>query len=132
MNDKNTNERNKNHMNSVEQFLQEVSQDKALQQQIQSLEKPESRVNKLVELGEKRGYNFTSTEVEDWLREKKQELSESELDAVAGGGIFTEGIAGLIGGTGASILGLVTGRNVGESFEVGREKMRDLFKDFPI
>ena len=119
-------------MNSVEQFLQEVSQDKALQQQIQSIEKPESRVNKLLELAEKRGYNFTSTEVEDWLRKKKQELSESELDAVAGGGIFTEGIAGLIGGTSASIIGLVTGRNVGESFEVGREKMRDLFKDSPI
>jgi predicted ribosomally synthesized peptide with nif11-like leader len=132
MNDKNTNERNKNYMNSVEQFLQEVSQDKALQQQIQSIEKPESRVNKLLELAEKRGYNFTSTEVEDWLRKKKQELSESELDAVAGGGIFTEGIAGLIGGTSASIIGLVTGRNVGESFEVGREKMRDLFKDSPI
>lgn len=89
-------------MNSVEQFFSEVSQDQALQQQLQSLPDGNARVNKVVELGQGKGYNFTSTEVEKWLQNKRQELSESELDAVAGGSEMTvisdDIFAELIGG----------------------------------
>jgi predicted ribosomally synthesized peptide with nif11-like leader len=72
-------------MNSVEQFFSEVSQDQTLQQQLQSISDGKARVNKVVELGKGKGYNFTPTEVKSWLQNKRQELSESELDAIAGG-----------------------------------------------
>jgi predicted ribosomally synthesized peptide with nif11-like leader len=72
-------------MNSIEQFFQEVSQDPTLQQQLQSLENREARLNKMVELGQEKGYNFTSIEVEQWLQSRSKELSDSELESVAGG-----------------------------------------------
>lgn len=72
-------------MNSVEQFFQGVSQDPTLQQQLQSQENREGILNKAVELGQEKGYNFTLIEVEQWLQSRSQELSESELESVAGG-----------------------------------------------
>jgi predicted ribosomally synthesized peptide with nif11-like leader len=72
-------------MNNIEQFFQEVSQDPTLKQQLHSLENREARLNKMVELGQEKGYNFTPFEVEQWLQNRSKELSESELESVAGG-----------------------------------------------
>lgn len=93
-------------MSSINQFYQEVMQDAALQQQFQAAHDRESLVNLSVELGQQKGYNFTSNEAEEWLKSAaaqlpsesgtQGELNEEELEAVAGGATPTFIIGGII------------------------------------
>jgi bacteriocin-like protein len=39
----------------------------------------------MVDLDQEKGYNFTPIEVGQWLQSRSKELSESELESVAGG-----------------------------------------------
>jgi predicted ribosomally synthesized peptide with nif11-like leader len=110
-------------MNSVEQFFQEVSQDQTLQQQFQSILDGEAILNKAVELGKEKGYTFTPAEVEEWVQNRSQELSDSELDAVAGGGILSGGFGALFGG----IVGAL--RSIDRGIERGNVDWNEVGKD---
>ncbi|HAX79348.1 MAG TPA: Nif11-like leader peptide family natural product precursor [Cyanobacteria bacterium UBA11372] len=85
----------------LNQFVQDISQDTNLQQQLQEATNRESLVNKMVELGNEKGYSFTPSETEEWLESMANqsgasgELSEEQLEAVAGGA--SAGGAGTVG-----------------------------------
>ena len=81
---------------SLNQFFQEISQDPSQQQQlVQSAIDGESLVNKVVELGKEKGYDFTQAEAQDWIEaasaqmesqpNTERELNDEELESVAGG-----------------------------------------------
>ena len=75
---------------TVNQFYQEVMQEPALLQQFQSAPDQESLVNIAVEVGQQKGYSFTTSEVEQALAAQNaasetEELSDEQLEAVAGG-----------------------------------------------
>lgn len=78
---------------TLNQFFQDISQDPTLQQQLQEISDRESLVNKMVSLGNEKGYSFTSSEADEWLKSMANqsatsgELSESQLEAVTGGGL---------------------------------------------
>jgi len=112
---------------NVNHFFQEVSQDPELQLQFQSVTDRESLVNKAVALGEERSYSFSSTEVSEWLEsmnaqhqsqsDTSGELSDSELDDVAGAGLFGAAIGGCAGALGGGIAALVVGKRGRDVFE---------------
>ena len=93
---------------SVNQFFQEVGQDAAMQQQLQSATDKPSFVNKVMELGHQKGYGFSASEVETSLNSLAAqvqsqtgadgELSEDELEAVAGGGFWGGVFQGVVAG----------------------------------
>jgi predicted ribosomally synthesized peptide with nif11-like leader len=76
---------------SVNQFLQKVAQDTQLQEEIAKAMESENDRQAVVELGAKYGYQFTSDELGQEIQKNQQaavdsgELSEDELEAVAGG-----------------------------------------------
>ena len=77
---------------SLNQFQNEVMQDSALQEQFKTAAatSPESLGELAVKLGSERGYSFTTSEVEQALAAQNAaseagELSDQQLDAVAGG-----------------------------------------------
>jgi uncharacterized protein YaaR (DUF327 family) len=80
---------------TMNQFFQEISQDAIVQQQLSEATDRESLVNKVVELGKEKGYSFTPGEAQEWLEsmatqadsssDASGELSEAQLEAVAGG-----------------------------------------------
>ena len=78
---------------NVNQFYQVVLQDSALQQQLQFAPDEESMVNLAVELGQQKGYDFTSEEVIQAIALAQPpaqttgmvELADEQLEAVAGG-----------------------------------------------
>ena len=69
---------------SLNQFQNDVMQDSALQEQFKTTEatSPESLGELAVKLGADRGYNFTLEEIQ---AAADQELSDAELESVAGG-----------------------------------------------
>lgn len=81
---------------TLNQFFQEIAQDKTLQQRLQEATDHESLVNKLEQLSKEKGYEFTTTEVSEWLESvayqvenqlnASSELSQEELELVTGGG----------------------------------------------
>jgi len=74
---------------SINQFYQEVMQEPALLEKFQSAPDQESLVNLAVEVGQQKGYSFTVDEVEQALAAQnaaqQEELSDEQLEAVAGG-----------------------------------------------
>ena len=80
---------------SLNQFQNDVMQDSALQEQFKTTEatSPESLGELAVKLGADRGYNFTLEEIQ---AAADQELSDAELESVAGG--FLPLIGAIIGG----------------------------------
>ncbi|MEG4442971.1 Nif11-like leader peptide family natural product precursor [Microcoleus sp. AT9_B5] len=113
---------------SINHFFQEVSQDPELQLQFRSIADRETLVNKTVELGKEKSYSFSPTEVSQWLdsieaqyqsqSDTSGELSDSELEAVAGAGPLG-GALGVVGGT---LGGLFAAIFTGKFDEIG-EKM---------
>ena len=90
---------------SLNQFQNKVMQDSALQEQFKTTEatSPESLGELAVKLGAERGYSFT---LEDIQATVDQELSDAELESVAGGILpFLAPIAAL----GAAKLGTIFG-----------------------
>ncbi|MEG4939512.1 Nif11-like leader peptide family natural product precursor [Microcoleus sp. F4-D5] len=106
---------------SINHFFQEVSQDPELQLQFRSIADRETLVNKAVTLGKEKSYNFSSTEVSEWLEsietqyqsqsDTSGELSDIELEAVAGAGIVGAGVGGFLGALGGFFAGLFTGED---------------------
>ena len=78
-----------------EQFNQEVEQDSALQEQLNQAKDKESLVALVTEISQKKGYSFTRQEVEEYIDEmitSQQEISEDQLEAIAGGAAKTDGL----------------------------------------
>ena len=76
---------------SVNQLYQEVMQELALLEKFLAVRDRESLVNLAVEVGQQKGYSFTVAEVEQALAAQSAasetgELSDEQLEAVAGGG----------------------------------------------
>lgn len=75
----------------IEQFYQEVLQEPALQQQLESANSKETFLNIAVELGKGNGYSFDTRELNDWILaqqktvEDRDGLSDEELETLAGG-----------------------------------------------
>ena len=76
-------------MSNLEQFYNLVQNSQELQQQLGSAENEESFNEMAVRLGQENGYTFTAEDVKAFINQKSQEanpeLSEQELEAVAGG-----------------------------------------------
>ena len=76
-------------MSNLEQFYNLVQNSQELQQQLGSVETEESFNEMAVRLGQENGYTFTAEDVKAFINQKSQEanpeLSEQELEAVAGG-----------------------------------------------
>jgi predicted ribosomally synthesized peptide with nif11-like leader len=79
---------------NLNQFYQIAAQDQELHEKLKAAIDPEAFAELVVELGEEKGYSFTTQEVERAIieaKEKKdtealwQELNERELEVVAGG-----------------------------------------------
>lgn len=74
---------------NVQQFYATVQNNEQLQQQLGAAQSKEAFKEKAVQLGQENGYTFTADEVDAFLNQSGQqqgELSEGELEAVAGGG----------------------------------------------
>jgi predicted ribosomally synthesized peptide with nif11-like leader len=78
-------------MSNLEQFYNLVQNSQELQEQLGAVENQESFNEMAVRLGQENGYTFTTEEVKAFINQKSQEadaeLSEQELEAVAGGKI---------------------------------------------
>lgn len=76
-------------MSNLEQFYNLVQNSQELQQQLGAVENEESFNEMAVQLGQENGYTFTAEDVKAFINQKSQEanpeLSEQELEAVAGG-----------------------------------------------
>jgi predicted ribosomally synthesized peptide with nif11-like leader len=76
-------------MSNLEQFYNLVQNSQELQEQLGAVETEESFNEMAVRLGQENGYTFTAEDVKAFINLKSQEanpeLSEQELEAVAGG-----------------------------------------------
>jgi predicted ribosomally synthesized peptide with nif11-like leader len=76
-------------MSNLEQFYNLVQNSQELQEQLGAVESEESFNEMAVRLGQENGYTFTAEDVKTFITQKKEEanaeLSEQELEAVAGG-----------------------------------------------
>jgi predicted ribosomally synthesized peptide with nif11-like leader len=74
---------------NLEQFYIMVQNSEELQQQLGAIQDSQIFNETAARLGQENGYSFTADEVDAFLNEKKQqsnaELSDRELEAVAGG-----------------------------------------------
>lgn len=76
---------------SVNQFLQKVSEDSAIQEELAKAMEAENDRQAVVELGAKYGCQFTGEELMAEIEKRQQaaasagELNEEELESVAGG-----------------------------------------------
>lgn len=85
---------------NLEQFYQIAAHDQELQEKLKAAIDPEAFAKFIVEIGEAKGYIFTTKEVEAAIQEAEakedqeglwQELEERELEAVVGGIATTSG-----------------------------------------
>lgn len=67
------------------QFYQLLEQDKTLQQRLTAAYHRDMAIALLIQLGKEKGYSFTASDIEEAIASARRELSESELEAVAGG-----------------------------------------------
>ena len=81
---------------SVEKFLEDVNSDSGLQEELAKALEAENDREEVTKLANSKGYNFTSEELWKEIqkrekdlqkREEAGELSDEELEAVAGGGV---------------------------------------------
>ena len=76
---------------AVNQFLEKVAQDSKIQEELAQAMQAEDDRQAVVELGAKHGFEFTGEELMTEVEKRQQaaidsgELSEEELEAVAGG-----------------------------------------------
>ncbi len=76
-------------MSNLEEFYTFVQNNQQLQEQLGATEDRESFNELAVQLGQENGYTFTVKDVDTFINQKSQEenaeLSDKELEAVAGG-----------------------------------------------
>ena len=81
---------------NLEQLRQEVAQDSTLQERLNQAQDNESLIALVTEIGQEKGYSFTRQEVEEYINEMnssdtQQEISEEQLEAIAGGAAKVDG-----------------------------------------
>ncbi len=84
---------------SLQAFLQKASSDKNLMEEVESAfseKKGEEAIEALVLLGSEQGYEFNAEEAVAFFSVKSGELSDSELEGVAGGSSFLEFVSRLV------------------------------------
>ena len=95
-------------MEAVNQFLTKVSQEQELQAELAQAMEAEDDRQAATELAAKHGYDFTPDELwseiqnrqsEFQSKQKAGELSEEELEAVAGGACTPAAVIGAVGAT---------------------------------
>ena len=106
---------------SVNHFFQKVSQDPELQLQFQSVTDRESLIDTAIALGKEKSYSFSPTDVSEWLEsvtsqhqsqsDTSGELSDSELEAVAGAGPVGAALGAVLGAIGGLFAGLFAGED---------------------
>ncbi len=76
-------------MSNLEQFYTFVQNNQQLQEQLGAVEDRESFNELAVQLGQENGYTFSVEDVDSFINQKSQEenaeISDEELEAVAGG-----------------------------------------------
>ena len=84
-------------MDSLQKFIEDSGRDLRVEQALRAASDSDDYVRTAVELGARKGYSFTESEVRQAMSNAKiadgQQLSEAQLEAVAGGKIicsFTE------------------------------------------
>ncbi len=70
---------------SIEKFVADVKESKELQAELKDIG---SDVEKITAFANSKGYGFTSTDLKSFADTQKGELSEEQLDKVAGGTVF--------------------------------------------
>jgi predicted ribosomally synthesized peptide with nif11-like leader len=107
---------------AVQQFLQQVSEDTALQSRLSDAINSDNDRDAVTQLGNQQGYSFTSEELwaevqrrqsEFQQRQEAGELSDEELEAVAGGHGAGAAVAELIF-VSAKIIGGITPKATNE------------------
>jgi predicted ribosomally synthesized peptide with nif11-like leader len=79
---------------NLEQLRQEVAQDSALQQRLNQAKDNESVIAVITEIGQEKGYSFSRQEVEEYISDmnnSQQEISDEQLESIAGGAAKTDG-----------------------------------------
>jgi predicted ribosomally synthesized peptide with nif11-like leader len=77
---------------NLEQLRQEAAKDLALKER---LNKAKDNVETIIQIGQEKGYSFTQHEVEEYIskmNDSQQEISEEQLESVAGGAAKTDGL----------------------------------------
>ncbi len=74
----------------IEQFQQQIAQDQTLQARIAAINTRDDLIRLVLEIGKEQGYTFTDDEVQHLVDELSggeavEELTEDELESVAGG-----------------------------------------------
>ena len=91
---------------AVNQFLEKVAQDSKIQEELAQAMQAEDDRQAVVELGAKHGFEFTGEELMTEIEKRQQaaidsgELSEEELEAVAGGACTIDLVTATIKATG--------------------------------
>jgi predicted ribosomally synthesized peptide with nif11-like leader len=79
---------------STQQFLQMLFQNQQFQERLSAIDDRETFLRSCVNIGKEKGYDFNIQEVEEFMKlmatQQQGELSEEELEAVAGGGFFSK------------------------------------------
>lgn len=79
---------------STQQFFQMFSQDPELQERLLAAKDSETFLRCCVALGKEKGYSFSTKEAEELMEliaaQHQGELSDEELGAVAGGGLWQD------------------------------------------
>ncbi|MGL5874044.1 MAG: Nif11-like leader peptide family natural product precursor [Xenococcaceae cyanobacterium] len=77
---------------AVNQFMQKVSEDTSLQSELAKVSGSQTELQNIIDLGGKYGYEFTPEELSKEIQSRQSasqqsdgEISEKELEAVAGG-----------------------------------------------
>lgn len=78
---------------NVKLFLNKLNEDQKLQEQLARLttKYQEELANKIIEIGAENGYEFGKEDMDQFTKERLMEsgeLSEAEMEAVAGGGMY--------------------------------------------
>ncbi|WP_319423532.1 Nif11-like leader peptide family natural product precursor [Pleurocapsa sp. FMAR1] len=83
---------------NLEQLRQEVAQYPALQERLNQASDNDSLIALITEVGQEKGYSFTRQEVEEYINEMNtsQEISEEQLEAIAGGAAKADGWVNVI------------------------------------
>ena len=83
----------------LERFIADVKANKEMQE---DLKKGEASVEAVVKYAKEKGYDFTVEELKAYVETKKSELSEEELEKIAGG--IAAAAIQVVAGAGAAVV----------------------------
>ncbi|MFA7083541.1 MAG: Nif11-like leader peptide family RiPP precursor [Arcobacteraceae bacterium] len=77
------------HNNNIEKFLTDVNEKKEFQDELKVIG---NDIEKITLFANSKGYEFKSSDLQSFIDTNKGELSDGELDGVAGGAIVNPGM----------------------------------------